>query len=250
MADDELHSLRRRVATACRILAHRGLVDGVLGHVSARLGDGTYVIRCRGPRESGVGLTQVEDVRRITADGVLVEPESEWTVPKETAIHTGLLARRAEVGAVVHAHPPAALLSGLANLTPRPVFGAFNIPAMRMALEGIPVYPRPVLISRPELADEMIDAMGDRPVCLLRGHGITAVGTSVEAATVAAVNFNELLAVTVDLARLGADPPDLSPEDLAELPNLGQAFNDGLAWQALVAELNHCHRGLPGEAEA
>lgn len=250
VVDENLDSLRRKVAVACRVLAHRGLVDGVLGHVSARIGDGTHVIRCRGPRESGVGLTQVEDVCRITADGVLVEPESEWSVPKETPIHTGLLARRPEIGAVVHAHPPAALLSGLANLTPRPVFGAFNIPAMRMALEGVPVYPRPVLISRPELADEMIDAMGDRSICLLRGHGITVVGTSVEAATVAAVNFNELLVVTVDLARLGADPPDLSPEDLTELPNLGQAFNDGLAWRALVAELEHSDRGLPTEAEA
>jgi 3,4-dihydroxyphthalate decarboxylase len=250
MADGELDSLRRKVATACRILAHRELVDGVLGHVSARVGDGTYVIRCRGPRESGVGLTQVEDVRRITAEGSLLETESEWSVPKETPIHTGLLARRPEVGAVVHAHPPAALLSGLANLTPRPVFGAFNIPAMRMALEGVPVYPRPVLISRPDLADEMIEAMGDRPICLLRGHGITVVGASVEAATVAAVNLNQLLAVTVELARLGADPPDLSPEDLAELPNLGQAFNDGLAWQALVAELEHSDRGLSSQAEA
>jgi ribulose-5-phosphate 4-epimerase/fuculose-1-phosphate aldolase len=136
----------------------------------------------------------------------------------------------------------------LADFRPRPVFGAFNIPAMRMALEGVPVYPRPVLISRPELADEMIDAMGDRPVCLLRGHGITTVGISVEAATVAAVNLNELLTVTVDLARLGADPSELDPEDLAELPNLGQAFNDGLAWQALVAELELSARGLPPEA--
>jgi hypothetical protein len=72
----------------------------------------------------------------------------------------------------------------------------------------------------------------------------------VEAATGAAVTFNELLAVTVELARLGAAPPDLSPEDLAELPNLGQAFNDGLAWRALVAELENSDRGLPTEAEA
>ncbi|HEY1831396.1 MAG TPA: class II aldolase/adducin family protein [Acidimicrobiales bacterium] len=233
------------IATACRILAHRGMVDGVLGHVSARLDDGTYLIRCRGPRESGVGLTQVEDIRRITADGNLVETESEWSPPKETPIHTGLLARRLEVGAVVHAHPPAALLSGLANLTPRPVFGAFNIPAMRMALGGIPVYPRGVLISRPELANEMMDVMGDRPICLLRGHGITVVGPSVESATVAAINFNELLVITVELARLGANPPGLGPEDLAELPDLGQAFNDGLAWRALVAELEFAGRGLP-----
>jgi 3,4-dihydroxyphthalate decarboxylase len=239
-----------RVATACRILAHRGMVDGVLGHVSARLDDGTFLIRCRGPRESGVGLTQAEDIRQINADGTLRETDSQWSPPKETPIHTGLLVRRPEVGAVVHAHPPAALLSGLANLTPRPVFGAFNIPAMRMALEGVPVYPRGVLISRPELANEMMDAMGDRSICLLRGHGITVVGSSVESATVTAVNFNELLVVTVELARLGADPPDLGPEDLAELPDLGRAFNDGLAWRALVAELECAGRGLPRPDDA
>ena len=196
-------------------------------------------------REAGVGLTQIEDIRRISADGVLLDSESEWSVPKETPIHTALLGRRPAVGAVVHAHPPAALLAGLADLVPRPVFGAFNIPAMRMAMEGVPVYPRPVLISRPELAQEMMDAMGDRPVCVLRGHGITAVGPSVEAATVAAVNLNELLTVTVALRRIGADPPGISPADAAELPNLGQAFNDGLAWRALVAELALSRRGLP-----
>ena len=234
------------VATACRILGHRGLVAGVLGHVSARVGDGTYVIRCRGPRERGVGLTEEEDVRRIDMEGRLVEGESPWSVPKETPIHTALLNRRPEVGAVVHAHPPAALLAGLADLTPRAVFGAFNIPALRMALEGIPVYPRPVLISRQELAEEMLDAMGTSSLCLLRGHGITVAGPSVEAATVAAVNLNALLVVTVELAKLGAAPPDVDAADLIELPDLGGAFNDGLAWRALVAELEVAGRAAPG----
>jgi 3,4-dihydroxyphthalate decarboxylase len=235
-----------KVATACRILGHRGLVSGVLGHVSARVGDGTYLIRCRGPRERGVGLTELEDVRRIDEAGRLTEGDSAWSLPKETPIHTALLSRRPEVGAVVHAHPPAALLTGLARLTPRPVFGAFNIPALRMALEGVPVYPRPVLISRPELAEEMLEAMGESSVCLLRGHGITVAGPSVEAALVAAVNLNELLEVTVELAKLGAVPPDVDAADLSELPDLGGAFNDGLAWRALVAELEVAGLGAPG----
>lgn len=84
----------------------------------------------------------------------------------------------------------------------------------------------------------MLAAMGDSPVCVLLGHGITVTGPTVEAATVAAVNLDELLSVTVELARLGAHPPDLDPRDVAELPDLGSTFNDRLVWQALVAEAN------------
>ena len=120
---------------------------------------------------------------------------------------------------------------------PGPVFGAYNIPAMRMAQRGVPVYPRAVLISRPELAAEMVAAMGDSQVCVLYGHGIVAAAETVEQATVAAVNLNELLVVTVALGRLGASPPELPPEDLDELPDLGSRFNDQLAWQALRAEV-------------
>ena len=79
--------------------------------------------------------------------------------------------------------------------------------------------------------------MGGSPTCLLRGHGITVAAESVEQATVLAVNLNELLVVTVELARLGARPPEVSAEDLAELPDLGSGFNDRLAWQAMVAGL-------------
>jgi ribulose-5-phosphate 4-epimerase/fuculose-1-phosphate aldolase len=80
----------------------------------------------------------------------------------------------------------------------------------------------------------MLACMDARDVCLLVGHGITAVGESVEQATVRAVNLNVLLSVTVALARLGASPPDVPPEDLAELPDLGGRFNDELVWRALA----------------
>jgi ribulose-5-phosphate 4-epimerase/fuculose-1-phosphate aldolase len=83
----------------------------------------------------------------------------------------------------------------------------------------------------------MIAAMGDSDVCLLRGHGITVAGETVEQATVKAVNLQVLLEVTLQLAQLGAKPPQVDERDLAELPDLGSGFNDRLAWQALVAEL-------------
>jgi 3,4-dihydroxyphthalate decarboxylase len=140
------------------------------------------------------------------------------------------------VNAVVHAHPPAVLICGLAGLELRPIVGAYNIPAMRMALDGVPVYPRSVLISRPALAREMMAAMGDRPVCVLKGHGITVTGESVEQAVVRALNLNALATVTLEVARAGARAEPIPAADVAELPDLGSAFNDLSAWRHHLAK--------------
>ncbi len=230
--------LRATVATACRILGARRLVDGVLGHVSARVGDNQMLLRCRGQSERGVARTEPADVRLVDLRGQHQEASDGWAVPKEWPIHASLYQARPEVGAVVHAHPLAAVICSLAGLEPRPVFGSYNMPALRMALAGVPTYPRAILISRPELAAEMLDAMGDSQVCVLYGHGITAVGQTVEQATVAALNLSELLSITVTLAQLGASPAPLPAADVAELPDLGSRFNDQLTWQSLVAELD------------
>jgi ribulose-5-phosphate 4-epimerase/fuculose-1-phosphate aldolase len=234
---DDGPRLRETVATACRVLAQKGLVGGVLGHVSARVSPNEMVIRCRGPQEQGLAKTTAADVWRITLDGEHRDLPEAYSPPSELSLHTELLRQRPSVGAVVHAHPHSALLCGLAGLRPRAVFGAYNIPAMRLAIAGVPVFPRPVLIRRRELALEMIEAMGNSDVCLLRGHGITVAGDNVEQATVKAVNLHVLLEVTVQLAQLGANPPEIEERDLVDLPDLGSAFNDTFAWQALVAEL-------------
>src|SRR6266545_1657137 len=132
----------------------------------------------------------------------------------------------------------AVLLCGITDLPLRPVFGAYNIPAMRMALDGVPVYPRSVLIRRPELAAEMLAAMGDSPVCVLRGHGITVAGETVVQAVVRALDLNALASVTLELARLRRAAPEIPAEDVADLPDLGSAFNDEAVWRYHVAKLD------------
>ncbi len=233
---DDGPRLRATVATSCRVLARRGLVDGILGHVSARVAADELVIRCRGAGERGLALTGPGDVWRVDLEGRPVDLADGYAAPNELPIHAELMRARPEVGAVIHAHPRSALLAGLAGLSPRPVFGAYDIPALRLALDGVPVFESAALIDSRELALEMVAAMAERPVCLLRGHGIVVAAPSVEAATVLAVNLEALLSVTVELARLGATPPELTPAELAALPDLGSSFNDGLVWQALAAE--------------
>jgi ribulose-5-phosphate 4-epimerase/fuculose-1-phosphate aldolase len=224
--------MRETIATACRILAAEGLVEGILGHVSARAGEDELWVRCRGPRERGLAATAPEDVLRLRCDGT--GAAEGWRPPSELPIHTELYRRRPDARAVVHAHPRAALLCGLAGVELRPVFGAFDIPALRLALRGVPRYERSVLITRAELAAEMLAAMGDHDVCLLAGHGITVCGESVEQATVRAVALERLCWVSLRLAELGATPPTVPDADLAELPDLGGHFNDELSWRALA----------------
>lgn len=235
----ELDELRAEIALACRILAVEGLVDGILGHVSARVGEDRMLIRCRGPREHGLLFTEDADIQLVDFVGKGGTLADGFAVPNELPIHGELLRTRPEVGAVVHAHPPAVLTCGIAELPLRPVFGSFNIPAMRLAHEGIPVYPRSVLIRRPELAREMLAAMGDAPVCVLRGHGITVTGRNVREAVMRALNLNALAVVTLDVARTGRTAPDIPAEDIAELPDLGSAFNDDANWRYFAAKAHH-----------
>jgi hypothetical protein len=165
--------------------------------------------------------TEPRAIRLVDLSGNPAEQSAGYDPPKELPIHTAIYLNRPEVGAVVHAHPRSAVLCGLAGLNPQPVVGAYNIPALHMALAGIPVFPRSVLITRAELADQMVEFMGQTQVCILRGHGIVAVGDTVEA------------------AMLGAEPTPVPDEDLAELPDLGGHFNDILGWRALVSETLH-----------
>jgi ribulose-5-phosphate 4-epimerase/fuculose-1-phosphate aldolase len=233
---EQLEENRALVARACRILAARGLIEGILGHVSARAGEDAMLIRCRGRSDRGVLFTEPADVRLVDLDGNHLERSDGFDVPNESPIHGELLRARPEANSVIHAHPWSTLVSGIADLRLRPVFGAFNIPAMRMAADGVPVFPRSCLITRPELAAAMIEAMNGRDVCVLRGHGITVTGRSVQAAAVRALDLDTLARVTVRLAQAGVTEPDeISPDDMAELPDLGPAFNEERVWRHLVA---------------
>ena len=155
--------LREKIALSCRILAMEGCVEGILGHVSARIsGRDEMWIRCRGQEEQGVRYTTIDAIRRVDFNGRGPFLGNGYQVPNELAIHGEIYKKRDDVGCVIHAHPNEALICSITDLEFRPIFGAFNIPAMRMALEGIPRFPRSFLITRPELAAPMIAVMAKK----------------------------------------------------------------------------------------
>jgi ribulose-5-phosphate 4-epimerase/fuculose-1-phosphate aldolase len=176
-------------------------------------------------------------------------------VPVEVPIHGEIYQARPEVNAIVHAHPYATLVCGIAELKFRPAIGAYDPAVLAIAAAGVPVYPRSVLINSDALARELIATMGTNNCCLMKGHGITVVGSSVEAVTLLALRLEKLAQITLDLALLKKSA-DISREDL---DFFGGVIKQGLSavlpegdkwiWRHLV-ELLRNRIGIPDDFDA
>jgi ribulose-5-phosphate 4-epimerase/fuculose-1-phosphate aldolase len=231
----ELDALRGEIAIGCRVLAARGLADGILGHISVRIDDDHLLVRCRGPRERGLAYTEPADIQLVDFAGT--GAADGYSAPNELALHTAVLLAQSEARAVVHAHPPAVVAADLAGIRLRPIVGAFDIPGARLAAGGIPVYPRAVLIRTAELGAEMMAAMQSRPVVVLRGHGLTSMGGSVAEAVLRAISVDTLARLSLTIVSAGGTLADLPDADLALLPDLGAGFNQAIAWRHERARL-------------
>jgi ribulose-5-phosphate 4-epimerase/fuculose-1-phosphate aldolase len=211
MSDSDL---RERVAEACRVLARLDLTKAATGHVSARVpGAERALVRARGPGELGVRYTTAQQIIEVDFDGKAIgAPQEGLESPIEVFIHTAVYRARPDVNAVVHVHPTAVVLFTICNKPLLPLYGAYDPASLALALEGIPTYERSILISTPQLGADLVRAMGGASTCMMRGHGITTVGASVEEAALAAIHLNDLATVNYQ-ARLLGDPVPISKED-------------------------------------
>lgn len=234
-----LESLRIELAQACRVLAARGVSDGILGHVSLRVDASRLLVRCRGQSERGLAWTEPSDIRLVTYDGKAgAGGELDgWSVPAELPLHTEILRARPDMNAVVHAHPPAAVAADLAGLTLLPIVGAFDIPGSALVAGGVPVYPRSVLVRDVPLGREVADALGQRYAAVLRGHGIVTGAGSAAEAVLRAIALDRIARLSLAIAQAGGTPTPIPKADLAQLPDLGATLNLVTAWRHELARL-------------
>ncbi|MPZ39278.1 MAG: hypothetical protein GEU95_14715 [Rhizobiales bacterium] len=210
-----IQSMRERVAKACRVLGKLQLTTSMRGHISARLPESdTLLIRARGPGEAGVRFTSAEDVITIDLDGNKLDGRDDQEPPMEFFIHTWLYRTRPEIHAVLHAHPSTVVLFTICNKPLEPLFGAYDPSCLRLLSQGISTYPRSVLISNNDLGREFAEAANHGQACLMRGHGITTCGSSVEETTLTAIKLNELADINYRANLLGNAEP-IPPDELA-----------------------------------
>ena len=109
-----------------------------------------------------------EDICTIDFDGNVVEGNGK--PPLEFHLHAGVYKARADVQAVIHAHPNWSTILSTAGVEYLPVYA-----------QGSLVYPLPVLdspdsINNPEMAKRLTDTLQDRPAALMKAHGAVTCG--------------------------------------------------------------------------
>ncbi len=191
----DIDALRRDVATANRILERLGL-SHAFGHASARIpGTNTFLL----PTRRSPGLAEADALLVLDTEGRIVSGEGEPN--SEFWIHARLYAARADVGGVVHAHPPACVCLTQIGEPHRVVHNQGGIFAA-----GVPEYSRIGLIRTRELGDLVALAVGAGIATMMRGHGITTAFPEVRSATVAACYLEESAALQLRmLAAAGGD---------------------------------------------
>ncbi len=180
----DLPKLRELVALSCRILGKLNLTKEPSGHVSARIpGEDKILIKARGPDESGLRFVTARDIITVDFAGKKVAGDDGLESPQEVFIHTWLYKTRPDLQCVVHVHPLTVVLFTICNKPLQPLYGAYDPSGLRLLVDGLATYPRSVTVSDEKLGEEFARAMGDKQACLMRGHGITSAGPSVEEAT-------------------------------------------------------------------
>ena len=174
--------------------------DGVLtgsGHLSVRIpATDTFFIN---PRYAGI-LADLKDICTVDLSGKRVSGSE--PIPLEASIHTTVYRARPEVMSVLHCHARYAVMVGLLD--------SGLIPFHREARafeDGVPIFPDSNGINNNDLAQRMVDSLGQHSAVFLRGHGIVVAGRSIEGTCVSASSSSGASRVVVAVSGAATPTP-------------------------------------------
>lgn len=174
-----------KLVFANRILYDNGIVDG-LGHVSVRceIDKNLFLLSCnRAP-----ALVTASDINIYGLDGEPVKQTAQRHY-LERFIHSEIYKARPDVMAVVHSHSPSVIPLGVTRTKLRPVFhmaGFLNQGAAHFEIRDV-AEESDLLISNSYLGQALAKSLANCSCVLMRGHGSTVVGPSLELAVYRAI---------------------------------------------------------------
>jgi len=199
------------LVTANRILAHEDVVDAY-GHVSLRhpeKPDRFLLARSRSPE-----IVEADDILEFTLDSECIDDKG-YNLYLERPIHGSVYKSRPDVQSVVHNHSYAVV-----------PFTVSSTPLKAMAHTSgrighhIPKWDirdkfgdTNLLVVNADQGDDLAQALGDNRAVLMRGHGVTIAGSSLEDAVITSIYLQVNAKLQMDAMRLG-DVEYLSPGEI------------------------------------
>ena len=206
----QLDQARDVLARANRIIANEGVLDA-FGHVSMRhpTDPGRYLLsRSRAPE-----LVQPDDILEFTLDSQPVRP-TDVRLYGERVIHGGIYQARPDVNAVCHHHAPSILPFCISGMNLRSVYhlGA-------TLGEKVPFWDARddfgdtnLIVAKPEEGASLARSLGENWIVLMRRHGATVAGISLEELTFRTIYTARNAALQIQAHTLGLVSP-LNPAE-------------------------------------
>jgi L-fuculose-phosphate aldolase len=195
---------RQSIIDACRRMNELGINQGTSGNISLRHKDGMLITPTSMPYET----MKPSQIVFMKLDGSLdakQRPSSEWR------FHRDIFKVRAEVDAVVHAHPPYATILAIMGLSIPPIH------YMIACAGGDTIRCAPyATFGTEELSQHAVTALANRSACLLAHHGMIAIGPSLSKAMWLAVEIESLARQYHGCLQIGK-PPLLSKEEIEKV---------------------------------
>lgn len=229
-------ALVEKLAIANRILYDQGVVDG-FGHISVRHDKSSehFLLSCnRAP-----GLVNPEDILSYDLNGDLAVASDKRSY-LERFIHSEIYRLRPDVMSVVHSHSPSVIPFGATGQRLRPIFHMSGFLGSGSALFEIRDTGgnTDLLISSSGLGKALAQALSHHNCVLMRGHGSTTVGPSIEVAVYRAIYAEVNAKLQLQAAALG--PINFLNEEeaaLAAATTEGQVVRTWDLWRGRIGAL-------------
>ncbi len=188
----EIDEVKEQVATANRMLAEFGLSSHILaslGHVSMRVPNepDLFVVKGRGNAVDALAVVKPEEMIVVNMEGEMQDGPKGTSPCYEVKMHSCIMREKPDVQAVVHVHPRFTVVMSLLGIPLQPMCNE-GAPLVR---NEIPVYPHSRLILSEADGMGVVNAIGDSPAVLLRGHGAATTGRNMEAAVMTMLQLEE-----------------------------------------------------------
>ena len=219
------------LVAANRILAMQDVLDG-WGHVSVRHNRDPN--RFLLSRSLAPELITAKDILEFDLDNNPVDAKGR-SLYTERFIHGEIYKTRPDVAAVAHMHAPPVIPFGVIDVPLKPIYHRAAFIAI-----GVPVFEirdaagmTDLLIRNTELGRALAKSIADKPAVLMRGHGATVVGPSLQRLVGRSIflAMNATLQAQAMALAPGGRINYLDPEE-ARLIEAREGYGLGRAWEA------------------